>query len=354
MSSVGSRLDGIESVSVVTMNLLSRDEFREAVFARDNHRCVICGGPGQDAHHIVERRLFDDGGYYVDNGATVCDVHHIQAEQTLITCEQLREAAGITRLVLPEHLYLDERWDKWGNNILPDGRRLQGELFHDESVQKILAPVLSQFTKYVKYPRTYHLPWSTCKSKDDRQLRDVTNFEGQEVVVTMKMDGENTSMYNDHIHARSLDSMDHVSQHWVKNFHSRLAWLIPDGWRVCGENLFAKHSIKYNHLPTYFMVFSVWIDGNNCLSWHDTVEWCELLDIEMVPVLYRGPWDEKLIRDLHQSVVNGDEQEGYVVRTTKRFHYSQFRKCVAKFVRPDHVQTHGHWRNMVVERNGLQ
>jgi len=47
----------------MTVVLLTRDEFREAVFARDHHRCVICRNEGKDAHHILERRLFDDGGY---------------------------------------------------------------------------------------------------------------------------------------------------------------------------------------------------------------------------------------------------------------------------------------------------
>lgn len=42
--------------------LLSRDKFRQSVFDRDSHKCVICGdGPEVgvfiDAHHILERRL---------------------------------------------------------------------------------------------------------------------------------------------------------------------------------------------------------------------------------------------------------------------------------------------------------
>src|SRR5258708_16042423 len=121
-----------------------RDAFRNAVFAGDRNLCVICGEAGQDAHHIVERRLWPDGGYYLDSGATLCGLHHVQAEQTTLSCEQIREAAGINRVVLPPHLYPDERYDKWGNAILPSGLRMRGELFDDESVQKILAPVLSQ------------------------------------------------------------------------------------------------------------------------------------------------------------------------------------------------------------------
>lgn len=55
--------------------LLDRDSFRNGVLLRDGHKCVACGASGVrlDAHHIIERRLWDDGGYYLDNGATLCD-----------------------------------------------------------------------------------------------------------------------------------------------------------------------------------------------------------------------------------------------------------------------------------------
>lgn len=59
--------------------LLTRDNFRNSVFIRDNHRCVIYGNAGKDAHHIIERRLWNDGGYYLSNGATLCEVHHINS-----------------------------------------------------------------------------------------------------------------------------------------------------------------------------------------------------------------------------------------------------------------------------------
>ena len=71
--------------------LLTRDKFREGVFERDNHKCVICQAPAQDAHHIIERRLFPDGGYYLDNGSSLCGDCHYKAEQTVITPQEIRE-----------------------------------------------------------------------------------------------------------------------------------------------------------------------------------------------------------------------------------------------------------------------
>ena len=68
----------------------------------------------------------------------------------------------------------------------------------------------------VKYPRTYHFEWSPGKTKDDKTLFDLSNFEGKNIVLTEKMDGENTTMMKDWYYARSLDSKDHPSRHWVK------------------------------------------------------------------------------------------------------------------------------------------
>lgn len=337
-----------------SFKLLSRDEFRNMVFERDQHKCLVCQAPAQDSHHIIERRLFENGGYYLENGASVCGACHLKAEQTLISCDELRQLAGITKFPLPEHFYRDQQYDKWGNIILPNGNRVKGELFNDASVQKVLEPVLHLFSNQVKYPRTFHLPWSPGATSDDRVLENVDHFVDKEVVVTLKADGENTSLYRDYLHARSLDYHPHPSRDWVKALHARIAYNIPEGWRVCAENVWAVHSIKYSHLEDYLLVFSIWDENNICLSWDDTLLYSELLELKTVPVLYRGLWNEELIKGLYQEVYDGDEMEGYVVRLAEKFHYRDFRKSIAKMVRPNHVQTHGHWMRAKLERNELR
>lgn len=325
------------------MKLLTRDEFRESVFARDKHKCVICGSEAQDAHHILERRLFNNGGYYLSNGASLCGECHLKAEQTILSVEEIREACGIQKFILPEHMYSDIVYDKWGNIILPNGQRLKGDLFDDVSVQKVLSGVLTSFTSYVKYPRTYHVPWSGNMTEDDRMLKDMKHFEGKHVIITEKMDGENTSMYTDYYHARSVNSDSHISQSWARNFHSQVCYDIPAGWRVCGENMFAKHSIEYTELETYFYGFSVWNDTNTCLSWKETKEWFELLGIKSVPVLYDGIYDERIAIKIAETL-NTNISEGYVIRIADSFSYKDFRNSVAKFVRKGHVQTVQHWK----------
>jgi len=336
---------------------MNRKDFREAVLGRDNHSCVWCDMPAQDAHHLMERRLFDDGGYVVNNGVSVCGPCHIKAEQTVISPNDLRRAAKIEAVVLPPHLYSDYKYDKWGNIVNPNGTRIRGELFFDTSVQKIIPQRIKElFIPYVKYPRTYHVPWTASTTRDDRIHASMSHFHGKEVVVTEKRDGENTTVYSDgYFHARSVDSASHPSQGRTR--YDVLSWCydLPTNWRVCGENLYALHSIAYSNLSAYFEVFSVWDERNLCLGWDDTVEWCALLGIETVPVLYRGVYDEVLIRNLS---LDTEKQEGYVIRTVDPFSYSQFRHSTAKFVRRGHVKNTVHnwkrdWRpNMVNHLTG--
>lgn len=326
--------------------------------ARANHKCVFCGRTAEetpegklDAHHILERRLWPDGGYYLDNGAAVCEDDHMLCEKTVYSVEEVREKAGITKKIVPPHFYPDHVYDKWGNPVLEDGRRGKGELFFDESVQKVLSWCIEQFTPYVKYERTFHLPWSPGLHDDDKALRFITEFLRKRVIISRKMDGENTTCYsNGHVHARSIDSRGGEDRAWVKKFLiENVCFNLPEGWRVCGENMWAEHSIHYEGLPSYFLGFSIWNERNECLSWDETLVWFELLGITPVPVLLDAdlPGEEQLAIAIIRSVEKGmdwNTDEGYVIRLADGFTYGEFRKSVAKFVRKGHVQTTKHWR----------
>jgi hypothetical protein len=340
------------------LELLTRDTFRKKVFSRDENLCVVCKAPAQDAHHVMERRLFGDGGYYIDNGVSLCGTCHLEAERTTegYHPDDLRQLAGITKVILPDHMYPDYIYDKWGNVINNDGTRWRGELFSDESVQKVLAEgkVLSKFLPYVKYPRTYHLPFSPGRTPDDKTLKNCDIFKFGHVVATVKMDGENTTGYWDgHVHARSVDSRNHASRNWVKQHLAERLYELPEGWRICGENLYAKHSIEYKNLGSYFYLFSIWNDKNVCLTWSDTLTWAGLLDLKVVPVLLQGIFDENEIQKLHKPVCEDNECEGFVVRHAYSFGYATYRHHVAKYVRADHVQTNQHWLRGPIVRNGL-
>lgn len=204
-----------------------------------------------------------------------------------------------------------------------------------------------------KYPRTRHVHWSRSVGDDDKVHPTLAQFEGREIVVTEKMDGENTSMYRDHYHARSLDSRNHPSRNAVKAIWGSIRYLIPEGYRICGENLYAEHSIRYTDLDSYFYGFSIWNDENVALSWDDTLAKFKEWGITPVRELYRGPFNEKILMDLLKDA-DLNRIEGWVMRVVDKIPYEEFGNLVGKFVRTGHVQTDEHWMTKAIVPNQLK
>jgi hypothetical protein len=176
------------------------------------------------------------------------------------------------------------------------------------------------------------------------------SFIGEQIVITEKMDGENTSLYRDGTHARSIDSGHHPSRSWVKSFHAQIANDIPQGVKICGENLYARHSISYDGLPSYFMGFGVH-DADFVWSWYDTANQLKLLGIYSVPVLFEGLCDRDIIQRVIKTV-DTERSEGIVIRPFEKFPIEEFYR-VQKWVRPGHVQTDSHWIHSEVIPNKL-
>jgi len=334
--------------------LLAREEFSCRVLDAAGGGCVACGSPGVDAHHLIDRSLFDDGGYYLSNGVALCSECHVVAESTVLDARDLRARAGITNIVLPDHFEPGTRYDKWGNPFV-GAMRLKGEMFFEPQVQKLLldAGLLGDFLNKVKYPRTMHLLDSPNLENDDRRISTLRYLEdANEVVFTEKMDGECTSMMRDAFYARSLDSRHHVSRDWAKALWGSIHNDIPDGWRICGENVYARHSIAYSELPSYFLGFGIWTERNERLSWDDCTEWFNLLGVSMVPVLYRGKFDASIAGRL-ASEREHSGFEGVVVSVTDSYKMRQHKTHCAKWVRKGHVQTDKHWMDGPVRPNLL-
>lgn len=203
-----------------------------------------------------------------------------------------------------------------------------------------------------KYPRTPHFPFSETKTSDDRVLDNTNHFKGKIVVVTEKMDGENSTIYRNYYHARSLDSKHREYHSWLLSYIKSFQFMIPETMRICGEYLYAKHSIAYNNLENYFQVFSIW-DNDTCLDWENTKELCETFGITMVPELYYGVYDEEIIKKIAKDVVDKGG-EGIVVRIANSFKYEDFQNNIAKYVRPNHVQTDKHWSLQQIETNKIK
>lgn len=206
--------------------------------------------------------------------------------------------------------------------------------------------------KRYKYPKTPHLPWSETIGADDKRLKDDSQFQGKIVVITEKMDGENTSIYNDGYHARSIDSAHRNYHSWLLAYLSYFQYQIPKNDRICGEYLYAEHSIHYDNLENYFLGFSYWTD-NYCWNWEDTKEKFKKLEINIVPQLYYGEYNKDVTISIAKKVI-ADGGEGIVIRNASDFLLEDFQNNIAKYVRPNHVQTDEHWSQNIIKYNNLR
>lgn len=202
-----------------------------------------------------------------------------------------------------------------------------------------------------KYGRTYHLPISAGATSDDKILSSIDDLTNSDLVVTEKMDGENTTIHALGTHARSPDSRYHPSRDWVKAFAAGISPQLADNERIVGENLFAQHALGYNSLPSYFLGFA-WIVDGVFQDWPATLERFQTLGITPVPTLYAGPYSQGLFERLVQQL-DTQKQEGFVVRTAAAFAEGDMPRKLAKYVRPNHVQSDEHWMNAPMVPNKL-
>jgi hypothetical protein len=232
-----------------------------------------------------------------------------------------------------------------------------------------------------KFPRIPHLPWSGTRTTDDLTVSADWRqrwLHGAGLAITEKLDGECTTLTRQDCYARSPDSTSHhPSRHRIKAlWAATIQGQIPAGVRICGENMYARHSIRYTALPSYFIVHTIFapaglelpfalpacahsyvLEDTHCLSWEETEMVARQLGLPTVPLLYCGPWRDTshLQRFVGwPSQVGGEQCEGYVVRPSGGFLAAWFGRLVAKYVRPGHVAAGDtHWRRRPVEPNGL-
>ncbi len=186
-------------------------------------------------------------------------------------------------------------------------------------------------------------------------------FDGKDVVITEKLDGENTTMTRHYIHARSMDSADHPSRHKVKALWGAMRFRIPEGTYLIGENVTAKHSIYYPKIDGPFYLFSVVREIQGVLTvmpWDHVEKMGRVLELPVVPQMVRTivfpskivTMQPRLYMDI--SRLDAEMPEGWVARVAHEFPLAQWGERSVKWVRPNHVQTDEHWMSQPVVENG--
>lgn len=147
----------------------------------------------------------------------------------------------------------------------------------------------------ITYPKTKHLRGSKGVYEDDQTL--LSELEGYHVVIEEKLDGSEVS-----IHFGSWDNL--VARHrnnptlgqefdqfwpWVFERANDLYERLKSRYVLFGEWLYAKHTVFYDRLPSYFMAYDIYDQEEE--RWLTTAARLDLLDgldIHHVPVLFEG------------------------------------------------------------------
>lgn len=202
-----------------------------------------------------------------------------------------------------------------------------------------------------KYPRTFHVPTSPGKCSDDKvaSMDIVEKVLSEEIVITEKLDGENTTLTFGGVYARSHAT--YTTSSWsteVRTLQRLIKQDIEEDISLFGENMEGIHSIEYEKLDSYFYLFG--LRKNSTISnWKEVEEIAFLLDLKLVPVLFKGKLkDYKELETLIQQFTKegsklGGTMEGIILRPTREFEENEFTNNVFKWVRKNHVNTSTHW-----------
>lgn len=198
-----------------------------------------------------------------------------------------------------------------------------------------------------KYPRTYHFPFSPGTTSDDRILHNWEQILQHPLVMTEKLDGENTCLKASGVYARSHAAP--TRNPWARNMLGVWERLKNDlgELEIFGENLYGIHSIEYERLPAHFFIFAI-REQDHWLAWEEVVFYAKLVDLPVVPVVQQRHFTVDAIQaciqqGMKQGSAFGGDCEGYVFRNAHGFPSSEFSQNVIKYVRKNHVKTDEHW-----------
>lgn len=219
-----------------------------------------------------------------------------------------------------------------------------------------------------RFPHTPHLAWlGDDKPRDDKVLSpgEARELLALDVVVEEKLDGANLGFSvsadgklqvqnRSHYLAAPYAGQFSRLRSWLPAHEEELIEALGSDLIAFGEWCAARHSLTYEHLPDWWLLFDV-CDRSEQRFWSTARrdQWAASLDISTVPTLNRGKLSlsslEQMLRAA--SAFSTGPLEGVVVRSED----DAWLKARAKLVRAGFAQgIESHWRTRVLEWNRLR
>lgn len=200
----------------------------------------------------------------------------------------------------------------------------------------------------LKYPRTPYLECTSSIQEGDRVIANIDNLINKEIIITEKIDGGNTCIYQGQIYARSTNEpTKHPSFDFVKTNYMWRFSAFEDLIFYC-ENMYAIHSIEYQNLYSYLYILGIRYE-DIWLSWEDTSDISSYISMPIAPFISRRVFNSEeelysfVLDELDKPSLLGGVREGIVIRNSNEFNYEDFDINVAKAVSNKFINKDQDW-----------
>lgn len=217
-----------------------------------------------------------------------------------------------------------------------------------------------------KYEKTYRIeiPQFTLHGKRVLSKDDARHLLTGNATIEEKLDGANTGIIR-HKKGFSLQKRgslvgqsEHEQFQYFHGWANRLKYTeimsIPIGYLVYGELTYCVHTVYYDKLPDYFLVFDIITPKGEWLNRANRTEFCEEHGLYQVPLIAEGSF---AITDLYKMIpaissFGSEPAEGIVIKKYTKKGYWR-----GKLVRPEFVkkldEEDNHWTHKQIRRNKL-
>jgi ATP-dependent RNA circularization protein (DNA/RNA ligase family) len=223
--------------------------------------------------------------------------------------------------------------------------------------------------EFFRFPHTPHIAWlGEGTPRDDKVLSpaEASLLLAGDVRVEEKLDGANLGIsLNIDGTWRAQNRGQYLLEPFTGQFSRLASWLGMHTWQwreyvdpnliLFGEWCAARHSLDYDNLPDWFLLFDVY-DRQQEKFWsaNRRDELAKTLGIAAIPALFQGETDLKRLKKLVNESLSRYRPgplEGIVIRRDS----ADWCEGRAKLVRAEFTQVISeHWRSRSIEWNRMQ
>lgn len=215
---------------------------------------------------------------------------------------------------------------------------------------------------FIKYEKIYRIPiieipigGKFCLSRKEIRL-----LLAGKVTIEEKIDGANVGIirHKSGFTLQKRGSLVAQSEHeqfqYLYNWANRTKYdnimAIPSGYLIYGEWCYAVHSIYYDRLPDYFLVFDILKDKRKWLDREERDNFCAKYELASVPLIAEGYFSITDLCDLiPKKSAYGDMAEGIVLKRYRKREYIR-----GKIVKPQFIkilEESEHWAKYNIRKN---